>query len=396
MNAATLATPEGWTPRFALGEFAPWFGAPTPGKATFAFSTTAGRYVLLGLVPPPGPARDAAMAVLMANAGLFDDARLAAFLVLNDPESIASASNHLPGVRWFLDADRTVTRLFGADEGQAPGSPYWLLLDPMLRVMAQAPWEETPAMFARLAKLPAVEDYAGVPLHAPVLIVPRVFEPSLCRELIAYYDERGGQPSGVMRQVGDRTVGVLDDFKRRKDVSIEDPAFRNRIMARIYRRLIPEIARVFQFRATRIERYTVACYDAADGGYFRPHRDNTTLGTAHRRFACSINLNAEEFEGGDLRFPEFGRRTYRPPTGGVVVFSCSLQHEATSVTRGRRYAYLPFLYDEEGAAIREANRASLTSPDEPAAEIGPATDMGAAPVIPGSQQRRQSSGEFSG
>ena len=44
-----------------------------------------------------------------------------------------------------------------------------------------------------------------------------------------------------------------------------------------------------------------------------------------------VQVNAEEFEGGDLRLPEFGRRTYRPPTGGAVVFCCSLQHEVTPV-----------------------------------------------------------------
>jgi predicted 2-oxoglutarate/Fe(II)-dependent dioxygenase YbiX len=42
-----------------------------------------------------------------------------------------------------------------------------------------------------------------------------------------------------------------------------------------------------------------------------------------------------------------------------VVFCCSLLHEATSVTRGRRFAFLPFLYDEAGARIREANAAKL-------------------------------------
>ncbi|MCQ6468240.1 2OG-Fe(II) oxygenase, partial [Vibrio parahaemolyticus] len=91
--------------------------------------------------------------------------------------------------------------------------------------------------------------------------------------------------------------------------------------------LVPMIARTYHFQATRLERYLVACYDTTEGGFFRPHRDNTTAGTAHRRFAVSINLNAEDFEGGDLRFPEFGRRTYRPPTGGAVVFNCSLLHE---------------------------------------------------------------------
>jgi predicted 2-oxoglutarate/Fe(II)-dependent dioxygenase YbiX len=69
----------------------------------------------------------------------------------------------------------------------------------------------------------------------------------------------------------------------------------------------------------------------------------------------TVNLNAEEYDGGDLCFPEFGPRTYRAPTGGAVVFSCALLHQATPVTRGRRFAFLPFLYDEDGAKLREQN-----------------------------------------
>jgi hypothetical protein len=214
--------------------------------------------------------------------------------------------------------------------------------------------EET-HIFKEIETLPAVADHAGAPLYAPVLIAPRIFEPEMCERLIAYYEADGGAPSGVMRDVGGKTVGVLDDFKRRRDVTIADEDLRRDILVRLRRRLLPEIKRVFQFEATRLERYLVAAYDAADGGYFRPHRDNESLATAHRSFAVSINLNAGAFEGGDLRFPEFGSRTYRPPTGGAVVFSCSLQHEATPVTKGRRYAFLPFLYDEAGARLREAN-----------------------------------------
>jgi predicted 2-oxoglutarate/Fe(II)-dependent dioxygenase YbiX len=214
-----------------------------------------------------------------------------------------------------------------------------------------------------VASLGAPEDHAGVPMHAPVLIVPRVLEPSLCRRLIDLYNETGGAPSGVMRQFDGKTVGVLDDFKRRRDATIHDEGLRQELRSCIERRLLPDIRRAFQFEATRIERYIVACYDAADGGYFKAHRDNTTTATAHRRFAVSINLNAEEFEGGDLRFPEFGRKTYRPPTGGAVVFSCSLLHEATPVTKGTRYATLPFLFDEAGEKIRAANAHTLASPD---------------------------------
>jgi predicted 2-oxoglutarate/Fe(II)-dependent dioxygenase YbiX len=153
-----------------------------------------------------------------------------------------------------------------------------------------------------------------------------------------------------------KTVLVVNyNHKRRADCMIEDKRLKNALAARIQRRVAPQIQRAFQFSATRMERYLIAAYDAQIGGYFRPHKDNTTLGTAHRRFAVSINLNAEEYDGGDLRFPEFGPRTYRPPTGGAVVFSCSLLHEATPVTRGTRYCILPFLYDDAAAAIRLKN-----------------------------------------
>jgi predicted 2-oxoglutarate/Fe(II)-dependent dioxygenase YbiX len=57
--------------------------------------------------------------------------------------------------------------------------------------------------------------------------------------------------------------------------------------------------------------------------------------------------------------PEYGSRTYRAPTGGAVVFSCSLLHEATAVTRGRRFAFLPFLYDDEAAKVRAQNSTFL-------------------------------------
>jgi predicted 2-oxoglutarate/Fe(II)-dependent dioxygenase YbiX len=192
-------------------------------------------------------------------------------------------------------------------------------------------------------------------MSAPVLIVPRVLEPGFCRELIAAYEAVGGAPSGVMHTtVEGKFVGRFDDQKRRRDADIPDGPLREGLRARLAMRLLPEIKRAFQFEVTRIERYIVACYDAEEGGFFKAHIDNGAPQTAHRKFAVTINLNSEEFEGGDLRFAQYGRRTYRAPTGGAVVFSCSLLHEATPVTRGRRYATLPFLYDEAGARLRES------------------------------------------
>ena len=56
-------------------------------------------------------------------------------------------------------------------------------------------------------------------------------------------------------------------------------------------------------------------------------------------------------------------RTYRAPTGGAIVFSCSLLHEATPVTKGERFVILPFLYDEAAASIRLRNAMQLADPE---------------------------------
>jgi predicted 2-oxoglutarate/Fe(II)-dependent dioxygenase YbiX len=55
-----------------------------------------------------------------------------------------------------------------------------------------------------------------------------------------------------------------------------------------------------------------------------------------------------------------------------VVFSCSLLHEATPVTKGTRYATLPFLFDEAGDQIRAANAHTLAKPEPQ--EAAPAAD----------------------
>jgi predicted 2-oxoglutarate/Fe(II)-dependent dioxygenase YbiX len=343
-----------------VGAPAPWFEAPSHTHPRFAFSSLGGRFVLLGFLPQEEPARAVMLEGIGRKRHHFDAVRLAGFLITRE-EAAFGAAKDARGLHWFLDKDGKIGGLYGAHDDSGAVRPTWVLIDPSLRVIGCYGAADTDGLCAALDRLPAPDSHAGVPLWAPVLLVPRILERSLCRELIELYEADGGAPSGVMRQEGGKTIAVLDSFKRRRDAQIENPDLQAALRNRLRLRLLPEIRKAFQFEATRIERYIVACYDAGDGGYFRAHRDNTTLGTAHRKFAVSINLNAEEHEGGDLRFPEFGSRTYRPPTGGAVVFSCSLLHEATPVTRGRRYATLPFLYDDAGATIREQNRHALVS-----------------------------------
>lgn len=350
------------------GDPAPWFTQRAASTPRYSISTTAGRYVVLCFLGNAAdPHSQKAMAAALARPDLFDDVRASFFGISLNPadEAEGRVANRYPGYRFIWDFDGTASRLYGVlPEDAAPGGRYpvrrlWFVLDPTLRIRKVIPFAEDGSdiskLIACLEQLPEPARFAGVELQAPILYLPDVFEPELCHRLMDEYMARGGEESGFMREEDGKTVMAFDPgHKRRKDVTLEDPQLISLLQSRIRRRIVPEIAKVHQFHVTRMERNIVSCYSAEDEGHFRPHRDNTTRGTAHRRFAVSINLN-DDFEGGEVSFPEYGPRSFKAPAGGAVVFSCSLLHAVSRVTRGRRYAFLPFLYDEAAAQLREEN-----------------------------------------
>ena len=188
---------------------------------------------------------------------------------------------------------------------------------------------------------------------APVLILPNIISPDHCTRLLKSWEQGNRYAGGVASADHGRNV-ALDKIKVREDVALADDGAEAQELFGIFRqRLFPEIRKAFHYRATRAETLRIGCYTAEAGGHFVPHRDDTTPYTAHRRFAMSLNLNAGEYEGGYLRFPEYGPQLYSVGTGGAVVFSCTLLHEATRVTRGRRFVLLGFFYSGAEQALRE-------------------------------------------
>ncbi len=344
-----------------LGDPVPWFGAPLLGGGSFHLQVAAGRWIVLSFLGSAADPRvEREYVALLHDADLFDDDRLIFCGVLTappaDPAPFLVRSTSAVAV--IADYDGAVSRSYGAAE-----APRTIVLDPMLRAIANITWDgggdNATAVRDLLRSLPAVDDSAGVPLTAPVLIVPRVFDFPLCETLVQFYDKIGGQDSGFLVDVDSKTAQIVEyRMKRRNDLLVAHPVLREAIRDQIVRRLLPPIERFFQFQATRMDRYIVACYDSEVGGHFQRHRDNENIGAQHRRFAVSINLN-KDFDGCDLIFPEFGRKRYHPPMGGAVVFSCGALHQVTPVTHGRRYAFVAFLYGEADAARREANNAKL-------------------------------------
>lgn len=343
-------------PLFA-GDPAPWFIAPCDLQQEFGLAAVGGRWVVLafvdGLRTPEG---GRVAGDLLAGAARFKALDTAMLIVTRAPGDVrARVPAEILGVRILHDVDGAIAARYGVT-----GAAATFLIDPMLRVAAvvsDAPADRHAAhVYARFDRRPPTAAPAAAGLQAPVLLIDEVFEPDLCAALIEGHATDGGRATGFMVERDGKTVEVLNpEHKRRTDWFIEDEAIQTACRVRVLRRLVPALRRAFQFEATRIERYLVARYDGENQGHFAPHRDNTTKGTAHRRFAVSINLNAD-FEGGDLVFPEFGQARFRPSVGGACVFSCSLLHQALPVTQGRRYVFVPFLYDDAAAVIREANR----------------------------------------
>ena len=231
----------------------------------------------------------------------------------------------------------------------ASNGPLAIVVDAAGRVAEVLPQPTPDQVASQVMQLYEASRPAVVQAKAPVLLLERVIEPSLCRTLIDYW------------QYGDKisnTVGGLQgnvvngEVKRRHDVQLDDPRLFDQLRECLVRRVVPASRRAFHIDIMVIEAPIIGCYDADSGGRFGRHRDNTSSYTAHRQFALSLNLNPdEEYEGGELRFPEFGRELYRPVAGGALVFSSSLLHEVVPVTRGRRFGVFTFL-SASGPALR--------------------------------------------
>jgi predicted 2-oxoglutarate/Fe(II)-dependent dioxygenase YbiX len=178
----------------------------------------------------------------------------------------------------------------------------------------------------------------AVPM-APVLILPRVFEPDFCAQVIRLWHKGDHQDSGVSSRYGN--VGVAE-LKRTEDYTVNEPMMQKAISDRLAYRIGPELTKAFAFdRQFTFDAHVVLSYSADGQHFFGAHRDNGAPTTADRAFAVSLNLN-DDFEGGELVFPEYAGVKVSPPAGAAAVFSCSVLHRALPVTRGRRFVLTTF------------------------------------------------------
>ena len=259
----------------------------------------------------------------------------------------------------FLDTQGTIKTAYRLVDDE---KNIIFLLDANLRVLTSILLEDIQLAVKRLISI-YTESWSHVePLEiktqAPALLLPNVLDPELCLHLIDVWETEGNVETGVeLSQENRRQEVIISDSKSRRDHIVTDKKLLRLLSSSIGRRVMPELQRAFAFQATRFEGFKIVCYDAATSGFFSAHRDNLSPSTAHRRFALSLNLN-QDYEGGYLRFPEFGPNLYQPEVGEAIVFSCSHLHEVTEMKNGRRFALLTFLLSEAGSQSRSKSKSN--------------------------------------
>lgn len=335
----------------APGDRGPNFLLPdTTGRVWMFYERVRGNpFILLFVGDAAEPAGREALSAAAALQDRYEAAGYDIFAVVIGEAGAAEAAARASGGRFMIFADPLgkITGGYLAASGLSQAGRGCLLFDANQRLLMAEPLAaDSPGRaLERLVSLcPAAEGRIAASV-APVLIVPRVLDAAWCRDLIARWesDHEEGTVGSVVG--GTEVTRVYHDVKRRRDHRIMDTEVNRQLADLIGRRIAPELNKAFCFREFRFDRFIVTCYDAERGDYFRRHRDNISPETSDRRFALTLNLNTEEFEGGELWFPEYGPDRYRPETGAAIVFSCSLLHEALPVTKGRRFTLLNFLRD---------------------------------------------------
>jgi len=273
---------------------------------------------------------------------------------------VTSAKMSLPApLQGLIDTQHVLRSIFGLGEGDRDAV---IVLNSGGRFVARLTgMAATPAgVVNRCRQLCHETAPEVIAAQAPVIVLPNVISPSLCERLLRYWEE-GEKRAGTVANAGDR-FAYDASIKQREDVLITDDALTLELMRAVRFVIVPAMHRAFHFEAAQAETFRIGCYPAGKG-YFRRHRDNSNVNTNHRLYAISINLN-EDYVGGEVVFPEYGRMRYRPPACGGVIFSSSLLHEALDVIEGRRFAAFSFFSDKAGAARVQERLARQRSKDD--------------------------------
>ncbi len=295
--------------------------------------------------------------ILLLFCPALDETSLGAFRALPAEAALVAISRHgvaenaaahahcsLP-FAILADTRADIFKGYGVDPYPAAPGATLFILDAGHRVARVLERMEPAAMaaeaLAELRRLGASRPVVRLQAHPPVLVLPRMLSHADCDFLAAIwrrdvpeYPTDGFTNAGTRREAGDFKAVHDGGYGRAVEYIVQEESLQRFIDGRLRRRLLPEVRKAFQATGLQREGYRIAGYEA--GGFINPHRDNSIPSNAKRLFTMTVNLNAGEYEGGELRFREYGEQLYAVERGTAIVWSASLLHEVLPVTKGRR------------------------------------------------------------
>ncbi len=273
-------------------------------------------------------------------------ARLVADVPAADVHVVVQDPAHVGPDTW-LDQTGQAQAAWGVD---ASTGPIVVVLDPGVRVIAVGPAMDVDGAVTTVAEVVGRTIDHAPRGHAPVLVLPEAIRPDMADRVRRAWADADPVATGVETTADGRRTEALDDLrKRRRDHVVTDPALLRDLTRHVGRRVVPQVAKAFAFTTTGFEGFKVGAYDVDDAGFFDAHRDNLSPATEHRRFALSLVLD-DDYEGGEVVFPEYGGDAYRLAAREALVFSGSLLHAVRPVTAGRRLVLLSFLFGRQRPA----------------------------------------------
>ena len=309
-----------------VGDRAPFVHAPdhVGNHASTGIDRLAGKPILLLFCPWLDETCLDAFRSLATEAALFAISR-------QGIEANAAAHDRLSLPFAILaDTRADIFKGYGVDPLPAAPSATLFVLDSGHRVARLLDRMEPAAMaavaLAELRRLADARPAATLQAHPPVLALPRMLSLEDCAFLAAVwrrdvpeYPTDGFANAGTKQEAGDFKVVHDGGYGRAVEYIVQDEALQRFIDGRLRRRLLPEIRKAFQAGGLQREGYRIAGNEARAGGYLNPHRDNSTPTNARRRFTMTVNLNAGEYQGGELRFREYGEQLCAVERGTAIV-----------------------------------------------------------------------------
>jgi len=211
-------------------------------------------------------------------------------------------------VTFLLDANQRAFAIRGLEAGQAD----WALA---------------------MLKARPVEPAHRLTTAAPVLLLPGILDGEDCARLMNQMKD------------ADPASGTAP---------IADPELAGRIAKLLLRRIGPEVEKSFGFDDFAFESTMLRWDSAGPAAAVDRRREIDDPAVQGRSFFLLVDLAAEAYEDGDVLFPEYGPHSYRPGTGGAIVFSGTMLRELKPVSAGRRTLLTATLRRQPAKAVSEA------------------------------------------